>query len=93
MVGGKVIGVARGAGGTLLHVQGTKGSEKNDTCSVRCVERRCDNGETISVQIGDQVWWQCGRVYWTPAEVRSSGDTRGCGVRWDIALPKVGYSH
>lgn len=92
MVGGRVIGVARGKDGTLLHVRGS-GSEGNDTCSVRCVERRCDTGRAVAVSVGDQVWWQGRCVYWTPAGVESDGDVKGCGVRWDIAMPKVGYSH
>lgn len=96
MVGGTVIGIARPVGpeaeeGTLLHVRDT--TYKNDTCCVRVVERRKDNGESIEIGIGDSVWWQCGEVMWTPLSVRPHNPGQGCGSKWDIRLPKVGYSH
>lgn len=81
MVGGIVIGIARGEGPTLLHVQGTEG-ERSTRCSIRCEERRRSDGETVEVSLGDQVWWQCGTVYLTAS-----------GGKQDVALPKIGYSH
>lgn len=96
MVGGKVIGIARpkasdSARGTLLQVQDTR--YKRDTCAVRVIERRIDNGDTVEINLGDQVWWQCGEVMWTPDSVRPHNPGQGCGSKWDIRLPKVGYSH
>lgn len=84
MIGGTVIGVIRGLENTLLNVQ-----DKGDQCSVRCVERRNDNGKPVAVAIGDSVWWQAGDVMWTPAS-----SARGeCGIDFDIHIRKVGYSH
>lgn len=91
MVGGVVIGVARGKENTLVHVQGT-GSEKNDTCSVRCVERRIADGSPVAIRPGDKIWWQCGEVMWTPQEHHGSSGV-GCGRLFDIRLRKIGYSH
>lgn len=90
MVGGTVIGIARGSDDTLLHVEDRTYS--TDRCSVRCVERRRDNGEPVTISLGDQVWWQSGSVMWTPAAMQGHDHT-GCGVTWDVQLPKVGYSH
>ena len=86
MIGGKVIGVVRSKDNTLLHVQGT-GGESRDCLSVRCIERRKDNGSHVAVGIGDSVWWQGDSVLWTPSV------SARCGVDFDIHLPKVGYSH
>ena len=77
MIGGKVIGIARRKGETLLHVQDGK-----DTCSVWCVEpgskMRMHYGQ---IELGDSVWWQCGKVYWTSAHYS------------DVPLLKIAYSH
>jgi hypothetical protein len=97
MVGGEVIGVARHPDGTtLLHVAAVKyrtiGGKKSrvvdegESLSVRCRERG------HSVAPGDGVWWQCGKVYWTPAANRGK-EGRRCHVDFDIELEKVGYSH
>jgi hypothetical protein len=42
MVGGTVIGLARGIESTLVHVQDSP-PYANDRCSIRVVERRYDN--------------------------------------------------
>jgi hypothetical protein len=58
MVGGKVAGIVLRCDGTiLLNVEGS-GCEKNDTRTV--VVR----GEE-DISIGDSVWWQGSRLYWT----------------------------
>lgn len=88
MVGGTVIGVARGPEGTLLHVQGI-GSDHRHNLSVRVVENRRSDGRRVFIGTGDSVWWQAGHVMWTPAE----SPRMECGVDFDIQLPKVGYSH
>lgn len=80
MVGGKVIGVVRGPENTLLHVE-----DKGDRLSVRCVER-----DDEKVRLGDSVWWQAGKVYWTPSRFRRTAEAD----QWrDVPLAKVGYSH
>lgn len=86
MVGGTVVGISRKGGETLLNV---KDRTYGDECAVRCVERRVDDGRHVHISLGDQVWWQCGRVMWTPVPCGSGP----CGKDWDIQLPKVGYSH
>lgn len=88
MIGGKVVGVSRGENGTLLTVE-----DGSDQCAVRVEERRIDNGAVIVILVGDSVWWQCGEVMWTPRNVRHTDDPQGCAKRWDIRLPKIGYSH
>lgn len=88
MVGGKVIGVARGQENTLLNVQGT-GSESRDVCAVRCIEIRLDNGDLVCICNGDLVWWQAGYVFWTPIDSPHFKQ----GFDWDIKLEKIGYSH
>jgi hypothetical protein len=92
MVGGEAIGVSRKGGETLLNV---KDRTYGDECAVRCREVREDTGEAVTVAVGDQVWWQCGKVYWTPAASRSGDPAQRTNGRanWDIPLPKIGYSH
>lgn len=87
MVGGKVIGLARGRENTLVHVE-----DGRDTLSVRLVERKISDGTPVAVGVGDSVWWQCGKVMWTPASLKNL-PVDECGVSWDIHLPKIGYSH
>jgi hypothetical protein len=86
MVGGKVIGLARREKTTLVHVQ-----DRGDTCSVRVVERRRDNGDPITIDLGDAIWWQMDDAMWTPAGTEMKPDQ--CGKTWDIILAKVGYLH
>lgn len=78
MVGGKVIGISRKDGEALLTVEDVITERTADNCAVRCIERQA--GE---IGIGDSVWWQSGKVYWTP---KSRTET-------DVPLEKVGYSH
>lgn len=71
MVGGTVVGVTfrESEGSVLLHVQGT-GCERNDTTHVRCKRHRTMAGRWVQPNVGDSVWWQSGKVYWTPAGSR-----------------------
>jgi hypothetical protein len=80
MVGGKVIGTTRkGDGVTLLHVEDTH--HAGDTCAVRVGGAR-----HREIRVGDEVWWRCGQVMWTPAATRRG---KRQGVDFDIVLPKV----
>jgi hypothetical protein len=101
MVGGKVIGLARrvdrvakGAargqsiGPVMVHVQGTAG-ESRETCVVHCLEETAEAGERVVIQLGDSIWWQGERVYWTSRHVGTVSAKQPCG-RADVALPKVG---
>jgi hypothetical protein len=81
MVGGKVIGASLRNGKYLLNVQDT-GKGYSGTCAVRCEAKRMDNGQPVAVMIGDSVWWQSGKVYWSPGN--------SCQ---DIPLKKIGDSH
>lgn len=94
MVGGVVIGVVARGDEALLTVADAR--HANDECAVRCGLRRADDGRPVSVQPGDQVWWQCGKVYWTPTGSLcryTDADDAFTGKVADIPLPKIGYSH
>ena len=104
MVGGVVIGVTRTAERTHVHVaecphypkHGIKatsieGCPSPDTCCVYTDERTRD-GIKVRVEVGDSFWWQSGNCYWTPKENRGKKGNK-CGVDFDIALAKLGYSH
>lgn len=80
MVGGTVIGVSLKNGECLLNV---KDNTYNQTCAVRCESKRADTGQPVAIMVGDQVWWQCGKVYWSAGGVAER----------DIPLRKIGYSH
>jgi hypothetical protein len=90
MVGGDVIGIVRTHDSTLLNV---RDRTYGDTCAVRCVERRRETGEPVAIEVGDKVWWQGQDVMWTSQRFRGSVSGPGCGITWDIHLPKVGFSH
>ena len=91
MVGGKVIGLSRRGETVLLNV---KDHKYRDECAVRCKEVRTDTGKRVRIAVGDEVWWQCGQVLWTPRGVAANGPRFIKGVaRYDIPLPKIGYSH
>jgi len=103
MVGGTVIGVSQKEGDALLNVAET---DQNwfadniigDTCAVRCSAERIDNGRRVRIMPGDKVWWQCGKVYWTPARKNNEQtcryeDNDDVTHGDDIALKKIGYSH
>lgn len=89
-----MIGVVRKGGVTLLNVgDDTYGGE----CAVRCEGRRADTGDAVRIMPGDAVWWQCGKVYWTPkrgkAPVCRYQDHPDATEGDDIPLRKIGYSH
>lgn len=90
MVGGRIIGLARGSESTLVHVR--ESTHSNDECSIRVVEKRRDNGEPVVLGIGDQIWWQSRDAMWAPKEMDGHSH-EGCGMTWDIILPRIGYSH
>jgi hypothetical protein len=95
MVGGIVIGLARGPEDTLVHCQDTGRGYSNDRLSIRVIERRRDNGEPVEIGVGDSIWWQGRDAMWTPKAVKDAGIDPGvgCAKDWDIALPRIGYSH
>ena len=101
MVGGVVIGLSEKDGETHVHVaecphypKHGRGDEcpRPNTCCVYTDARKIETGETVSINIGDSLWWQCGRCYWTPKENRSRAGNRR-GIDYDIQLTKIGYSH
>ena len=73
MVGGTVIEAAQDATGIRLWCADRNGDE----CAVHVEDPQ------RMIQVGDQVWWQAGKVYWTP---------KGSDKARDIAFPKIGYS-
>lgn len=88
MVGGRVIGIARNREDTLVHVREVQSTSE---CSIRVIERRQDNQEPVTIRLDDQIWWQSQSAYWTPEH--ADLDVGKCGLTWDIALPRIGYSH
>lgn len=106
MVGGVVIGVTRLADKTVhvnvadcphypKHKRGK--CPRPDTCCVYTKEEHLkqkakDYQIEIWIQPGDSFWWQSGKCYWTPQENRNKPNSRS-GLDFDVALPKIGYSH
>lgn len=45
------------------------------------------------IQVGDTVWWQGLKAFWTPQRVRLAEDATefDCGVHFDIEIPRVGH--
>lgn len=82
MVGGKVVGIARRAGSTLVHVRETRGGGRSE-CSIRVEEKRRSNGHPVSIGLGDTIWWQGRDAMWTPKNGREE----------DVHIPRIGYSH
>lgn len=82
MVGGKVIEVADiKSRPNVIWVNCAdmpRGRRKPDTCSV-LVERSPDADK---IEIGDSIWWQGGRIYWTPQDKS----------RVEVVLRKIGGS-
>lgn len=89
MVDGKVVGIVRRLNGeTLLNVEDDHcGKGPTDRCAVCCVET-----PLAVIGIGDSVWWQAGKVYWTPGRNRKDYPAWRERPR-DVPLSKVGYSH
>lgn len=79
MVGGIVVKVFplgdTGETWLLVHENDTY-----DTCGVIAKDPEGDR----KIQVGDQVWWQAGIIYWTPASYGDHGS--------DLQLKKVGGS-
>ena len=75
MVGGKVINIVKLSGGVWVQCQDTTYTQ--DTCAIRVKDSR-------EMKVGDSLWWQGNRAYWTP---------KPDDGREDIDLERVGYSH
>lgn len=98
MIGGKVIEVADVPDRPNVIFVDVR--DKYDTCAI-LVER---NKNSERIEIGDSLWWQGGWAMWTPqantGSCCNSPDNHpevysckgGCGVRYDIKMPRVGYS-
>ena len=90
MVGGIVIEVVEQAERVFIDCRDTK---YRDTCSI-FVER---DKNSERVEIGDMVWWQGHKAFWTPQANRLSeeeSDKRGNkhGIHYEIVLKRIGYS-
>ena len=103
MVGGVIIGLSIDGERTHVHVADCphwpshgRGNEcpRPDTCCVY-TDALLTDGSRAGLRVGDSFWWQQGMCYWTPQKNRSLvGDGGGkCGVDYDIAMRKIGYSH
>lgn len=91
MIGGTVIGITRYADGNVrLYLEDRTYS--NDRICVmtqeQTVAREGRPSCPVEIRVGDNVWWQSGKVYWNPSDKIRLPDER----QLDIALPKIGYS-
>lgn len=75
MVGGKVINIVRTSDGDWIQCLDTTYAQ--DTCAIRVRDAK-------EMKVGDSLWWQGSRAYWTP---------KPDDGREDIILERVGYSH
>lgn len=69
--------------------------ERNSTSECAIYVRNTSAARVVSV--GDIVWWQAGKAYWTPKEFRLSAEEgmklgHKAGRHYDIVLEKLGYS-
>jgi hypothetical protein len=95
MVGGKVIETITLEDRVWVNVKDTHPPQKN-TCAVY-IERNI-NSEQIAV--GDSLWWQSDKAFWTPAANSAEACNhrehitceQKCGVDYDIAIPRLSYS-
>ncbi len=58
-----------------------------DTCAV-LIEK---NTVSLQISIGDSVWWQNGKVMWTPSANIGKPNNKQ-GIDFDILITKIGYS-
>ena len=75
MVGGVVINIVTTGEG--VWVQCLDATYSQDTCAIRV--KNADG-----MKVGDRLWWQGRRAYWTP---------KPDDGREDVVLERVGYSH
>lgn len=99
MVGGKVIEILDCGDRLWVNCRdthcyrryGCQGADcKHDECAVY-VER---NDLSINMSVGDTIWWQGGKVMWTPASFARefAGKMQRGGVHYDIQLKKLSCS-
>jgi len=70
----------------FIDCRGT-GGERSSTCGIY-VEK---NAASLQIEVGDSVWWQGRKAYWTPR--LSGNEPRGPkDVARDIPIPRIGYS-
>lgn len=92
MVGGIVIEVVDTKDGSTF-IDCRDRTYHRDTCAIYV---KTDE-KSRRVQIGDALWWQGSKAFWTPAHNRLSekeSKRRGhkCGVDYEIVLHRIGYS-
>lgn len=75
MVGGVVINIVRQSESTWIQCMDRTYSDQ--TCAIRVRDAK-------EMKIGDALWWQGNRAYWTPKPDNGQED---------IVLERVGYSH
>lgn len=91
MVGGKIVGLSF-LPDRLIRVHVHDAIAK-DTCCVKTDAKILNmDGKVAPIDIGDSIWWQNGRLYWTPKQNIGKKDLK-CGRDFDIPMRKIGYSH
>lgn len=80
MVGGIVVEIIRHAKRIFLKVQDK--TYPKDRCGIYVIR----DADSEQIELGDQVWWQGNKVFWTPAAT-----VLGCAVV-DYPLDRASYS-
>ena len=89
MVGGVIESINFGKNISIATVRGT-GCEQKDTCKVKI--------KTVfwifQITKGDEIWWQAGKIYWTPKNPQVITAFKKLGKKIeDIVFHKVGNSY
>ncbi len=90
MMGGRVLEVCdTPTSSSELYVEvGQRVGDRLERCGV-LVEK---NIYSLTIELGDYVWWQAGTVFWTPQANAKCKHNLKAGKDYDIAIIKIGYS-
>ncbi len=89
MVGGIVEAIKFKQDISTATVRGT-GCERNDIYKVDIKTVFW----TYQIKAGDEIWWQAGKVFWTPKNRKTISVLKRLGLKIsDIVFKKVGYSY
>jgi hypothetical protein len=95
MVGGRIIDITR----HLIRDEDNP-AYRRKVFRVWCMDTRSNDECCINVEpfglghgpaIGDSIWWQGRKAFWTPAGNKAVG--LGQGTSWDIVIDRIGYSY
>jgi hypothetical protein len=87
-LGGEVVSVVRH--GTVAHLTVQDPIYKAHL-PIRVLEEHAETEATVTIGLGDAVWWQGNDVRWTSKTLLGIAPALGCGRTWAVPLPRVGY--